>query len=165
VRYTLPPLKPRDKLQRSGRIGSPPPDPLDAVYTFAGAQHELLITTGQIAFDGLVCQLFVNEWIPARNDVLTDYTLCTLPSYYPETLVPAAWIDVSQPPEATLAYPTISFTFGAYSGPNVSIWGYVVTNGPATVLVWAQGFAEAQSVPSLGTTLPLALVWTDRGRR
>ena len=160
----VPPLTKRDARQLSGRFGSYPPDPFEAVYTYLGAIHQLEVTLGQRAYTPLVCGLFVNDWVPARNDTISDYTLCTLPLYAPITLVPGEWVQLDTPPEATFAYPTITFSFGPYVGPNVSIWGYVVTDTYQTVLVWAQAFSEPQSVPLMGSTLPLGLVWTDRGR-
>lgn len=160
------PLKPATKgeLRRgAGRRLARPPDPFSAVLTYAGAEYLLQVQLGIISLRvNFFLRLFVNEWFPARNDNLSDYVECTLPGYAYEEMLPHNWSQQPSPPEATYTYATVTFTFNANAG-GVTLYGFYLTNADGGVLVWAEAFQEPLSVPSMGTTLPLSVTWTDRG--
>ena len=162
LRFPLQPPTKGEKRRPAGRNSSPP-DPFAGVLTYAGADYLLDVQLGRISLRvNFFCRLYTNEWFPARNDVLTDYVECTLPGYDYFEMLPAGWNPVPAPPEATRVYSTINFTFDANSG-GTTIYGFILTNADGGVLVWAQAFQEPLSVPSMGTTLPLSVTWTDRG--
>jgi hypothetical protein len=134
-----------------------------AVLTTAGARYLLLAQVGAGVYTGLVCHLYVNAYSPVDNSNIGNFTECVLAGYAPVTLVGNDWVEVSGPPEATIAYPTLFFVFAPYSSAAVTVYGFYVTNGTGNLVVWAEEFAVSAPIPALGATLPLDLVWNDRG--
>jgi hypothetical protein len=165
LRFPVPPATPQERRRQARRSDLHPPDPFQAVLTFAGAEYLLDVQLGRVTpVTDFYCRLFVNSWFPARNDTITDYTECTLPEYAAVDMVPDSWIPVDHPPEATRTYSTMVFNFAA-NGGGVTIYGFYLTEASGEIVIWAEAFQEPLSVPSLGTTLPLSVTWNDRGLR
>ncbi len=94
-------------------------------------------------------KLYTNNKTPAEGDLLADYTEAVGNGYSDKQLLIANWIYDLDENDARASYPEQEFIFtGA-----VSIYGYYITDDPATKVLWAERFSDAPWVfPSGGGT-------------
>jgi hypothetical protein len=90
----------------------------------------------------VLLKLFSNDYSPAKDDVLADYTEVTGGGYAAITLVAADW-SVTTADQCVASQTEKTFTFtGATTAPG-TIYGYYVTNAAGTVLLWAERFSSS----------------------
>ena len=115
---------------------------------------------GQLGPTPWFVDLFVNLKAPAHGDLLSQYTVCTLPGYAQVAINGALWVGgLSGPGIAFYTYPQITWNFGGNAGPQQTIYGYIVHDG--THPLYAELFPAPFPVPPAGGQLPLVLTWQD----
>ena len=138
--------------------------PIGAVLITAGAQYLLKIQLGIITPRvNLWLRLYTNDHTPAENDNILDYAQCALAGYAAVELIPDSWVVFPSLPQAAYSYPTVTFNLDAYSGPEVSVFGWYITDPSATVPVCASYLSPPFPVQLSGTSFPVQLIWNDHG--
>jgi hypothetical protein len=104
--------------------------------------------------------LYVNLHAPNPGDPLSLYSICSLPGYAQVALNGADWKGgLSGPGVVFYQQPQITWNLGPYSGPQQTIYGYVVSDGGE--VLYAELFPAPFPVPNTGGELPLLLTWQD----
>lgn len=101
--------------------------------------------------------LWTNNITPAVTDTLRTYQICTLPGYADVSLAPNQWIANNRSGQANYVYPLITWSFGAYAGDDVSIYGYAVYNVIKMHVLWADTLVFPYTVPHTGGSLPVSI--------
>jgi hypothetical protein len=118
---------------------------------------------GKVAAGNLKLKLFTNNYTPADDDVVGDYTeMGAVQGYTDKTLAPASWnagaagsgVGTSLANKASITYPQQQWTFDG-TGGSVTVYGYFITDAAGTVLVGAERFAAAQVVTTNGDTIKI----------
>jgi hypothetical protein len=131
-----------------------------ALWTNEGLNDKINYLLGGAVAYNLVLRLYVNAITVGVTTVAGDLTECTLPSYSAVPLIPSTWVITVAGGVAQAAYPTVTFTFGSYSG-TVVIYGYWVTNTVTGRSAFVEGFAFPYTVPNSGGALTVQLTTLD----
>jgi hypothetical protein len=135
-----------------------------AVLCNDGATQFGKLCQGIVAYSEMDVRLFTNNHTPVPDDVVTNFSECTLAGYARAVLTPGSWSGFATAGGVfSDSYPTIIFTFSAYSG-GVIIYGYFVTDTGSipTKVYWAESLSVPYTVPSGGGGFPLSITWNDK---
>lgn len=102
--------------------------------------------------DDLVLHLYGNtggDHVPAETDVVTSYDEVNTGGYGQKALT-APWVISGDPTEGS--YPQVSFDFTGAA----TVYGYYVTNGDSSILLWAERFSDGPyNIPSGGGSVKI----------
>lgn len=99
--------------------------------------------------DDLVLHLFQVDHTPVEADVVTSYQEVNTGGYT-EISLTAAWTIAGDPTEGS--YPQVSFAFTGAA----TVYGYYVTNGDSSILLWAERFSDGPyNIPSGGGSVKI----------
>lgn len=99
--------------------------------------------------DDLVLHLFQVDHTPVEADVATSYTEVNTGGYAAISLT-SPWTIAGDPTEG--GYPQVSFDFTGAA----TVYGYYVTNGDNSILLWAEKFSDGPyNIPSGGGSVKI----------
>jgi len=99
--------------------------------------------------DDLVLHLFEVDHTPVEADVVTSYDEVSTGGYASIALT-SPWTISGDPTEG--AYPQVSFDFTGAA----TVYGYYVTNGDNSILLWAERFSDGPyNIPSGGGSVKI----------
>lgn len=102
-------------------------------------------------------RLFTNDVTPDASTVVADLTECTLAGYTPLVLENYTFTGgITSVVEYHL--PVLFFTFSAYAGPPVTIYGAYSTNIANTLLWWTKLRLTPYTVPLIGGAYGIGIV-------
>lgn len=105
-----------------------------------GVQEILRRALNYSATGDVILKLYQSNTTPAEGDTTATYTEATWTGYSAKTLTGASWtVTNADPAEASYAQQTYTSTAGSQNQAN---YGYYVTNGAGTVLLWAERFTD-----------------------
>lgn len=113
----------------------------------------LQYVTHKLGNADLKLHLFNNNVTPSKSDTLTTYTESTASGYAAITLTGSSWTVSTTSGVTTASYPQQTFTF---TGSD-SIYGYFVTDGSTTTVLWAEAFTAVENIPTGGGSIQLTL--------
>ena len=110
---------------------------------------DLVVLTQQTAVGGILestlVHLFTNNFAPSKVSVLADFTEATFDGYVAAAIAGVGWTAAYLNAVANAERSTLAQVEFLASGVAVqeSIWGYYLTDNPATVVRFAERFAAA----------------------
>lgn len=113
------------------------------------ASGENLLLTWALTDDtpeNLTLKLYQNDVTPADDSVAGDFTEADFTDYSAKTLARSGWATVAQDvnDKASIQYDTTqSWTCGASGN---TIYGYYVVGATSGTLVWAERFADSETL-------------------
>jgi len=103
----------------------------------------------KVAAADVILRLYTNDYTPVEGSVLASFTECTAAGYAAITLTGADWTIATVTGTTTAEQPQKTFTLTAAS----TDYGYYITNGAGTQVLWAERFSDApHNIPSGGGT-------------
>jgi hypothetical protein len=132
-----------------------------AIFTTLGLQDKLNYLLGITGAFPLELNLYVNVYTVTYATLITDVTRIDLSLASPVSLVPSSWVLVSTIGLATATYSPILFTFPAYSGPLVTVYGYYIRNTADNVLIAGETAVTGYPIALTGGQLLLTPTWLD----
>jgi hypothetical protein len=109
----------------------------------------------------MTIRLYVNNYVPTLTSALVNFTECTSGGYSAYFINPTLWSGGTVAGITTYTYPQQTWTFTAYSGPPVLVYGYFVTYDAAGIVVFAEASAVPFNVPLAGGQILLTPSWID----
>jgi hypothetical protein len=118
---------------------------------------------GKTAAGNLKLKLFTNNYTPAHDDVIADYTeMGAVQGYTEKTLTPAGWnagvegtgIGTSSANKAYIEYPQQTFTADGTGGAQ-TVYGYVIMNDAETKVIAAERFSSPQTYATSGDSIKI----------
>jgi len=116
---------------------------------------------GKTAAGNTKLKLYTNNYTPAHDDVVGDFTeFGAVQGYAEKTLAPASWnaaaagtgTGSSDSNKASITYPQQTWTFDG-TGGDVTVYGYYITNDAEDKVIVAEKFATAQTVSASGDVI------------
>lgn len=105
-----------------------------------------------------VVRLYANNYTPNRESLLIDFTEASFGGYLPKLLTRSSWTSpATVAGSAQSTYGTDYLVWTASSGSE-TVYGYYVTDAPATVCLWAERFLNPMTVTDLNPALVLPLM-------
>jgi hypothetical protein len=106
-------------------------------------------------------RLYRNDYIPVVGSVLANFSEANFPGYAAFTTNGNKWgAPVLQAGRATTQFPPVTWTMNAATGGN-QIYGYYVTGGGGTGVVWAERDPGAPiPMTAVGHTYTIAALFT-----
>lgn len=104
-----------------------------------GAQEALARMLNKSATGDVVLRLFKNNYTPVKGATVASFTEADFTGYAAKTLTGASWSITSANP-AVASYAKQTFTCSG--GAAQSVYGYYVTNGAGTKVLWAELFTD-----------------------
>lgn len=129
---------------------------MDIIFPDTGLIRTLL----QVVGDGLIYNLFTNDYTPTLSDALTDYTVANWSGYASQTVTQLDFITQ----EVTAHVGGISagpLAFYNTSNDPVVVYGYFVTDSTGTTLVAAARFDLAPITIPNGGLFPVTPILGD----
>lgn len=133
-----------------------------------GEKILLEAAVGKTAAGNLKLKLFTNNYTPAQDDVIADFTeMGAVQGYTEKTLTPAGWnagaegtgVGTSTSNKASISYPQQTFTADGTGGAQ-TVYGYVIMNDAETKVICAERFSSPQSFSTAGDTIKITPVLT-----
>jgi hypothetical protein len=117
------------------------------IWTAPGSIEVCQFLVGQASDPALQIGLYVNNFTPVWEMVLSDLTECTAPGYARFTFLPTSWVqnDPGSSP-ITNTYPPVLFSFTGTSGQ--TLYGYLVYDLNNSCLLYAERFGSPYTLPS-----------------
>ncbi len=109
----------------------------------------------------LAVRLFTNNIVVGVSSVTADFIECALAGYAVRLLVPSTWAGSTTAGLSQYGYPQLTWSFPAYGGPPVTIYGYFVTVSTTSKTLWCDVGTPAYNVPLAGGALNLTLSFND----
>lgn len=127
--------------------------------TFPDAGVNLLdkFLLGKVLTLGYEVRLYTNIVSIGPATLTADFDECLLSGYAMQLLVASSWTGGVAGEVATYVYPTLTYSFAAYAGPTVTIYGYYVTDPATGITLACEPFAPAYPVPLTGGAITLDL--------
>lgn len=120
--------------------------------------NSLLGISAAIAFR---LQCFTNNLTLDEATELGDLTLTSLSGGSAVTLSSGSWSPSISTGLYTATYPDVTFTFAAYVGSPVTIYGAAVFDNTLSKLLWAEKLPTPFVVPNAGGILVVAVTYMD----
>ena len=117
------------------------------IWTAAGSIEVCQFLTGQQSDPDLEIGLYVNNFTPVWETILSDLTECTAPGYARFNFLPSSWVpnDTGSSP-ITNTYPPVLFSFTGPAGQ--TLYGYFVYDVNNSCLLYAEKFGSAYTLPT-----------------
>ena len=114
-----------------------------------GEVELLSMSLNKVAQADVKLKLFTNNYTPVEGSVVADFIECVAAGYAAITLTGAGWTIATSVGVTTAEQPQKTFTLTAAS----TDYGYYITNGAGTKILWAERFSDApHTIPSGGGT-------------
>lgn len=126
-------------------------------FTHAYLEHVLrMVNLGTVLGYGKNQRLYVNDFTGGYDSVTADFTQCTLTGYAAVDLGLLSWTFTTGGGSAVGVPSPVVYTFSAYGGPLVTIYGVYWTGfgSDNNALVYSQRFDVPFVVPLAGGVLP-----------
>lgn len=93
--------------------------------------------------------LYTNNHVPVFNDDNGAFDPCALTGGDLVALTPGNWVMSAPTGKRRFTYPTITYTFAAYVGSPVTIYGYFIADDNSDA-AYAVKFSNPYTVPNAG---------------
>lgn len=134
-------------------------------FVLSNEGEKLLLdaATGKVAAGDLKLKLYTNDYTPAHDDVVGDYTeMGSVQNYTEKTLAPASWnaatagtgSGTANANKATATYGQQTFTADG-TGGSQTVYGYFITDDAGTTLLGAEKFATAKTYANNGDAIKI----------
>lgn len=110
----------------------------------SGDNQLLKLVTNNASQENFTLHLYTNNYAPTTNDLISNYTECTLTGYSAPVLASNTWA-ISNAIATYSGGVTLTFTTG-----NQTIYGYYITGTSSGILYWAELFQTPLTIPSGG---------------
>ena len=117
-------------------------------------EKELL--SRSMSYEGSKLILFTNNFIPTEGTVIGSLTECAVAGYAAASLASGSWNVTTSTNITTVNYAQQSFT----PTTAVTCYGYAVTNSAKSIVLWAENFGSAYTLPAGGGTINVTLSMT-----
>lgn len=108
----------------------------------------------------LTLRLYTNNYVPNFGSNLLNFI--EVPpgmGYVPFNFIPANWVGGATAGLYQAAYPPITFSFSAYAGPVISVYGYYVTDMTSGDQIVAELAAAPYAIPNSGGSIIMTPTW------
>ena len=114
-----------------------------------GEVELLSLSLNKVSQANVILHLFTNNYDPVEGSNVAAFTEANAAGYAAITLTGADWTIATSTGTTTAEQPQKTFTFTAAS----TNYGYYVTNGAGTKVLWAEKFSDApHTIPGGGGT-------------
>lgn len=120
-----------------------------------GEQLLLKRALNHTAADDVKLHLYTNDVTPSESHTVANYTEATGNGYSEIELTGSSFTVATSDGVTTASYTEQTFTF---TGGPVSVYGYYVTDGAGTTLLWAERFTSAPyNIPADGGEIRITI--------
>jgi hypothetical protein len=114
------------------------------------------IISRALTYEGSKLILYTNNYTPTEGTVIGSLTECAVAGYAAITLATGSWNVTTSTNITTANYALQAFT----PTTAVTCYGYGVTNSAKSILLWAEYFGSAYTLPAGGGTINVTLSLT-----
>lgn len=112
------------------------------------------ILTRALTYEGSKLKLYTNNYVCTETSVIGDFTECAVAGYAQKSLTAGSWVVSTLSNITTASYAEQEFL----PTTAVSVYGYMVSNSAASVVIWAEQFTGAPFViPAGGGSIKITL--------
>lgn len=106
-------------------------------------------------FDGAKIKLWHNDYVPTKDSVIADFTICDFTGYATSSAIVWGGPLLNGDGEPVILSDLKLFTGGTPFTVSNTVYGYMVTDGAGTKLLWSERFDNAIIVAATGQTVPV----------
>jgi hypothetical protein len=114
------------------------------------------IISRALTYEGSKLILYTNNYTPTEGTTIGSVTECAVAGYAAIALATGSWNITTSTNITTANYALQAFT----PTTAVTCYGYGVTNSAKSILLWAEAFGSAYTLPAGGGTINVTLSLT-----